>query len=155
MKITIKNVKIAKFASEETLCFECSVYVDGKRAFVASNDGRGGCNSYHGDRGMIDAADKWANANYEYATGVEDLDGFIHQLITDWEIEKYTRKMLKKFTIAMGDDKAPEIFQFKLTAAQAEAVPNFMAGVEKRYPGHRVLNSMDFADAVAVVKVSQ
>ena len=57
--------------------------------------------------------------------------------------------------LAMGDEKAPEIFQFKLTAAQAEAVPNFIAGVEKRYPGHRVLNSMDFADAVAVVKVSQ
>lgn len=46
MKIELKNVKHAKFASEETDCFEASVYIDGKKAGTVSNDGRGGPNRY-------------------------------------------------------------------------------------------------------------
>lgn len=46
MKIEIKNVKHSEFASHETHCFEATVYVDGKRAFIAHNEGFGGPNSY-------------------------------------------------------------------------------------------------------------
>tara|TARA_R100001594_G_scaffold36357_1_gene66010 strand:+ start:195 stop:665 length:471 start_codon:yes stop_codon:yes gene_type:complete len=155
MKITIKNVKVAKFASEETMCFECSVYVDGKRAFVASNDGRGGCNLYHGDRALIDAAEKWATENYEHATGIEDLDAVIQELLNQREVEKYVKRLLKKFTIATSGDGAPvEIFQWKLTAEQAEAVDGFMGRVEETHPGHRVLNWMPFDEAVSIVRSS-
>lgn len=44
--ITIKNLKVAQFASEETLCFQATVYVDGAPFCVASNEGRGGPNRY-------------------------------------------------------------------------------------------------------------
>ena len=47
MKITLKNIKYAAFASEETNCFEASVYIDGKRQGVVTNGGKGGCNFYH------------------------------------------------------------------------------------------------------------
>lgn len=47
MKIELKNVKHSEFASHETDCFEASVYLDGKRAGMVSNDGHGGCNDYH------------------------------------------------------------------------------------------------------------
>lgn len=47
MKIELKNVKHSEFASQETDCFEASVYIDGKRAGTVSNDGHGGCNNYH------------------------------------------------------------------------------------------------------------
>ena len=47
MKIEIKNIKHSEFASEETHCFEATVYVDGKREFIASNDGHGGPDNYH------------------------------------------------------------------------------------------------------------
>lgn len=42
MNITIKNLKHSEFASRETNCFQCTVYVDGKRSFHARNDGNGG-----------------------------------------------------------------------------------------------------------------
>ncbi len=45
-KITIKNLKYAAFASQETSCFEGTVYVDGKRFCIASNEGHGGPDSY-------------------------------------------------------------------------------------------------------------
>lgn len=50
MKIEIKNIKINKSFSEETICFNADVFVDGKKTAYASNDGHGGCtfyNSYH------------------------------------------------------------------------------------------------------------
>lgn len=47
MEITLKNVKHAVFMSQETDCFEASVYIDGKRAGKVSNDGHGGCNFYY------------------------------------------------------------------------------------------------------------
>lgn len=43
MQITLKNFKHAAFASQETYCFEATVYIDGKKAGIASNDGHGGC----------------------------------------------------------------------------------------------------------------
>jgi hypothetical protein len=42
MKITLKNFKHANFASEETYCFEATVYIDGKKAGFANNSGHGG-----------------------------------------------------------------------------------------------------------------
>lgn len=44
--LTVKNLKVAEFASEETLCFEATIYVDGKPFCRASNEGRGGPNNY-------------------------------------------------------------------------------------------------------------
>ena len=46
MKIELKNIKYTAFQSQETHCFEASVYIDGKKAGTVSNDGRGGSNNY-------------------------------------------------------------------------------------------------------------
>ena len=47
MKIEVRNVKVAKFASQETLCFEARVYLDDKVVGTVTNAGHGGCNEYH------------------------------------------------------------------------------------------------------------
>ncbi len=46
MRIELKNVKYAKFASEETHCFQATVYLNGVKSGVVSNDGHGGANMY-------------------------------------------------------------------------------------------------------------
>jgi hypothetical protein len=46
MKIELRNIKRAAFASEETHCFEATIYIDGKRAGDVRNDGHGGPNFY-------------------------------------------------------------------------------------------------------------
>lgn len=40
--ITVKNVKYSEFNSTDSLCFECTVYVDGKRFCIAHDEGFGG-----------------------------------------------------------------------------------------------------------------
>jgi hypothetical protein len=42
MKVELKNVKYAAFASEETHCFSATVYLDGKASIQVSNEGHGG-----------------------------------------------------------------------------------------------------------------
>jgi hypothetical protein len=41
-RITLKNLKVADFASEETLCFTATVVFDGTPIAEARNDGHGG-----------------------------------------------------------------------------------------------------------------
>lgn len=41
-RVTLKNLKVADFASEETLCFTAIVVFDGMSIAEARNDGRGG-----------------------------------------------------------------------------------------------------------------
>lgn len=118
MKFTIKNLKKSEFASHETLCFEATVYVDGKRAFTAFNDGQGACNMYHPlikkgggicpeSRKLLDAAEEWVQAQPEITedaawhkdgkfTFKPDLDHYIMQAVTEVEIMKDFKKTLKK-----------------------------------------------------------
>lgn len=44
--VTIKNLKFSEFASHETHCFQASVYINGVRKGLASNEGYGGPNNY-------------------------------------------------------------------------------------------------------------
>ncbi len=41
-RVTLKHLKVAEFASEETLCFSATVLFDGKPIAHANNDGHGG-----------------------------------------------------------------------------------------------------------------
>lgn len=45
-RITLKNIKVLEAASDETLCFEASMYFDGKRVAIVHNEGHGGCHFY-------------------------------------------------------------------------------------------------------------
>lgn len=45
-RVTLKNLKYSDFASEETPCFEATIYVDGKRVGKAFNDGKGSAHRY-------------------------------------------------------------------------------------------------------------
>jgi hypothetical protein len=74
VKVELKNVKVAKFASHETTCFEASIYIDGKKAGMVWNDGQGGSNNYH----------PWELSS----TVPEDKVG---ELLTDWELRKLCR----------------------------------------------------------------
>jgi hypothetical protein len=46
MNLSVKNVKVRAGLSEETLCFEATLYRDGKRIATVSNRGTGGPHAY-------------------------------------------------------------------------------------------------------------
>ncbi|WP_369326330.1 hypothetical protein AB6N01_17205 [Alcaligenes nematophilus] len=62
-RITLKNLKVADFASEETLCFTATVLFDGKPVATASNDGHGGSTrllALEGQRDRLSEAEAFA-----------------------------------------------------------------------------------------------
>lgn len=85
MKIELKNIKYAAFASEETSCYEATLWVDGKKIGHVSNDGRGGCDNFNGDHAAYKVVDQWCISNLPARQYTKEKDGFdgIHE--TDLE----------------------------------------------------------------------
>ena len=66
MKLELKAIKHTVWASEETHCYQASLYVDGKPVAIVSNDGHGGCDrdyshpKFKGDyRAQMKAVDEY------------------------------------------------------------------------------------------------
>jgi hypothetical protein len=105
MKTALKNVKICEFASEETTCFQASLWVDGKRAASVSNDGRGGCHRYYFDdheleKKLNDYCRSLLDHEFEFGgekmTTPMNIDILIDNLLVDYEVNKQIKKLMKK-----------------------------------------------------------
>lgn len=159
-KIEIRNVKYAAFQSQDSHCFQATVYKDGKRWCVASDDGNGGCINFtplpkSNQTGKelykeINAFDEGAesvtttnggNGGFSY---LRTLDIVVGDRVNDWLTEKETKRILKKLTIQDVDGK---LYSFKQPYSEA-----FAEQVEKQYPKAKILNAMPFKDAVAIVR---
>jgi hypothetical protein len=75
MDIEIKNVKHSEFASQETYCFEATIYVDGKRLCRTGNDGHGGPDFYEALKGGEQCYSAVEKINAELGKEVIPFDG--------------------------------------------------------------------------------
>jgi len=109
MKITLKKLKIAEHMSEETTAFTADIFVDGKEAGYAKNDGHGGSTYYHpyeGKRDLIGKAEDFCLAlpPIKYNSTIlddelvipMDLEHFIDDLIEQELRNKDKKKFEKK-----------------------------------------------------------
>lgn len=108
MKIELKKLKIAEHMSEETTAFTADIYVDGKKAGYAKNDGHGGCTfyqAYDGKRSLIEAAEKFCETlpdrTFDMGKGRDpfvmkmNLEQMIDNLLED-EMQKRADAKFKK-----------------------------------------------------------
>lgn len=126
MEITIKSLKVADFASDDSLCFTCKVYADGVLACVATNDGNGGCdNHYVEDRAAFDALCAHIDAlPKEEVTMGDDttwmmqpsLDTVIGDLVSD-ELQRRERQKIARRGVAwVINDDDENFFYWKFPA---------------------------------------
>lgn len=110
MNIELKNVKFHASMSEETNCFEATIYVDGKKIGDVNNRGYGGPNDYHyTDKARGDAFEKYCRAlpPHVYPAGngmVEfsvpsDEDCVIDELFSKWLHAKEMKRLCKGRTL--------------------------------------------------------
>jgi len=108
MKIELKSIKTYPALSEETTAYSATVYIDGKRAFAAKNDGRGGSDSFSPFKAsgykLIQEAEEYAatlpdkvfppnpdiEGDEEYVTEM-DLDLLIGEIISKFDHEKHLK----------------------------------------------------------------
>lgn len=107
----LKNFKKSEFASEETLCFQATLYHNGVAVAKVRNQGIGGSNMYHAtaDTELAKSNLAEALAGLQRKIDEEDLhwefsgdkipysiDGVIDDLIFDVEVRKSVRRHLAK-----------------------------------------------------------
>jgi hypothetical protein len=115
MKLELRNVKIARNLSEETLAYTATVYVDGKRAVDVSNNGHGGCDMQYRAKGgehTVEAINDWCKANLPalkskyFPDGLEqDLELWCHEEAERQDLHKTIRGKLGRFIVINGRDE--------------------------------------------------
>lgn len=107
-KIELKKIHISERLSEETTAFVADLYINGKKAGEAKNDGHGGATFYQAydaqGRELVAEAEAYCKTlppkRYPASDGMRafevimDLENFIDNLIE----EELKKKELKKFT---------------------------------------------------------
>lgn len=150
MKIELRNVKYAAFASEETTCFEGTLYIDGVSRGVVSNDGRGGAHrysDYSAPKMLSDYASslparkrKLGGKEYELAWSADCLvDEAFERAMQSKKLQSALRS---KIVILDRDELSTIKWDKRFTLAQYEA------HVEKNWPGSIVLNALPFEQAL-------
>jgi len=163
MEITLKNVKHYESMSEETYCFEASLYADGKRVGRVSNRGTGGCHDYDFDMKTERELDEWCRANlpkWKLSCGKEhntDLEMHISNLVTDFLDNKHLKNLLNKSVIVMDDScEEGEVWEWKFSKYKGMGKTEVIGGVSNAIAKDKtklnpvVLNSVSFEDAKKV-----
>lgn len=106
MHITLKNIKHSAFASEETECFQATIYIDGKSTgTTVSNRGCGGCNDYHGGNAyerltqyakmLPDIETDIKNPDGSMFTYRPDADSIVDHALNNYLMDKELRQLCK------------------------------------------------------------
>jgi len=159
-RITLKNVKHSEFASQETNCYEASIYFDGKKIGAVGNDGHGGCdNQYPENRAawadmeayikslpskMVDIGLK----DGELYEAVPDVESICNELVTSFLVRRDYKRLIKNKVVFALDGELRATGKCK----NAGALPSWCEQIAVKYPTAKILNTMPEADALALYK---
>ena len=110
--IELKNIKHTAWASQETHCYQATLYVDGVKWGTVSNEGHGGCDNFRGlerDWEDIKELNKRIAETYEpYTYGDksidQDLEMVCGDLVNQWLRDKdFNRAMKAKVLFTKPD----------------------------------------------------
>ena len=166
MKLELKNIKHTAWASEETHCYQASLYVDGKPVATVSNDGHGGADRYYDHPKCVYSrrsawCDKMQEVHEYFASlpktnpcdifpgGMEQtLEFWCADQVNDWLSARELKKKLKSHVLFQLKYK-DGVFQTKFhpTVTNGEWVINKQSGETRR-----ILNDMPFDEALAIWK---
>ena len=159
MKIELKNFKHAAFASEETLCFEAKVYVDGKKLGDVSNSGRGGCTSIY----VAPENREWFKQVEAYCLTLPavkfddtllpmDFEFLIDTLASKKVAEKELKSVMRNKIVIIKPDAPGEIFEVSLRKGD-KLTQAIIADYKSKNPTYKILNLMPLEEALKLYAV--
>lgn len=121
-KLELKNISHYARGSEETPCYNATVYINGKKAIEVSNDGHGGCDRQHTYPQFME---KWDGENvlrtlneycvktfgsekYEWGEVDIDLENYCHNELYKHLDTKALKKEMKKNYVCVEKDKVKD-----------------------------------------------
>lgn len=171
MKISLTKVKHAKWASEETECYEAVVCIDGVPCIHASNEGHGGSTFLRdlpNHKGSVDKLEAYAatlpptvsatlkdpHDETKPFTMDRSADDLVDELLYDWLELRYLRNALKKRSM-FRTGKVIREYNLPWDALLAK-YPNIVDFVKTEYPDAVWLNTLPENEAFKLWKeVSQ
>ena len=136
--LEVKNISHYARGSEETPCYNATVYINGKRAIEVSNEGHGGC----------DRQDTYPNIGEEKSFEIEmDLEHVCQDALYDWLDKKTLKKDLNAKFLCQEDK---ELFAYKKPRGYDE--DEFKSVLRNRHPKATCLNFIPFEDALKLYK---
>jgi len=163
-RITLKGIKHAAFASEETHCFQATVYFDNKKVGTVSNEGRGGCDyEYPTDKkgwtemvGYIKTLPPVVSDNPDLAdedgtpfSMRQSLENICCDIVNDWLVVKSFKR---DFSTKLMFTKTPEdreVYQYSLKQrgyAKPVLVDHFTKLLAEKHPQAVILNNLNDSD---------
>ena len=155
MKLELKNIKHTSWASEETHCYQASLYVDGKPVAIVSNDGHGGADRYYDHPKFKGGKSAWCDKMqevHEYfkslpntpsewsPEGMEQcLEFWCADQVNDWLSARELKGKLKKQFLFQFADKVG-VFAHKTRPSRAHKAT--------------ILNDLPFDEALAIWKAT-
>ena len=88
-KLELKNISYYKQGSEETPCYNATVYVNGKKAVEVSNDGRGGSDRQFAYPQFMEEWDRRKTLDQRYSHMVNFLQTLDQYCVKTFGTEKY------------------------------------------------------------------
>ena len=161
MKLELKNIKHANWASEETQCYDAVLYVDGDPFLMVSNEGRGGADRDDQDpRFKGDFPSKYGELR-EYCREAYKFKGFrdtwingsielaCHTLLEDHLESKFYKKVLKQ--VCFVDDNG-DLLSFPKRVKPSPTIYNTIREQRDDLKDVTFLNELSFVDAVSKIK---
>ena len=162
-KIEVKNITHYARGSEETPCYNATVYINGKKAVEVSNDGHGGSDRqdvWHESGFNLNAINEWCIKTYgkkthSYNSNGEkksftydyDLESLCQDALYDWLDSKALKKDFKNKYLFLEDGK---LMAYKKSPKDTDVT--FKQFFEKEHPKNICLNFLPFEKALELYK---
>jgi len=167
--LEVKNISHYARGSEETPCYNATVYINGKKAIEVSNDGHGGMDrqdsypevlDFHPTKRIVTLANEWCvktfgQGSFDFMSDGEketctydiDLEHHCHDELYKWLDTKILKKDLKKQYLFV---EKGQLMGYKKKANETDTA--FKHFFEKNHPNEKCLNFLPFDDALKLFK---
>ena len=158
-KLEVKNISYYERGSEETPCYNATVYINGKKAVEVSNDGHGGSDRqhvWHENGFRLQEINEWCVAKFgkstweyggqTYSTDL-DLEHYCHDELYKHLDTKLLKRNMKKNVMFFRDKSDIEKGQYSMIKIQNN-IGGLMAYIKDKFPKCIVLNDMPLEKAL-------
>ena len=152
MKIELKALKYSDFASQETHCFYANIYIDGKKAGWAENNGHGGMTTIHPHQlytTIRQCTDKIPPRIVKYGDTEMSIDtspdSYIDELVTLALHERDLKRAMKSRILFTREN---QVFETKKLTAAELAISLDNAHLKEKLKADQVLNLLPMGEAL-------